>query len=742
VADQLGEVYVEIGAKIDKLVAELERVKKLSGATAKKVEADFAATRPAFDVSRLTKGIGTLVTGFFALQFMKKSLADWGEQENASNRLAVALTNAGVAAKDLGSVQAEMEAFSTGIMKVTTFGDEAVTDVQAMLTAMTGLTGKGVQPLVWATLNLAEARKMDAQSAAMLVAKTIEGQNALGRYGIVLGDTANKTEKVAELTNAINAKFNNFATNALNTTSGKMKNLANVVGEARESFGKLLAEAITPLLPGLAKIADFIGKAIPSAVLALQGYFAELFAGVATYTLTINAILPGPLKILSEKSENFLKHFVANGLKIAANAKAQFNAIWATAVAPVSTGGGGRVTRGKALSAEEKKQRLDAARELTAAENKVHQQAMDDEFQRRRRVIADNLTQRLQEIKDMKALATDDKPVDDVALGKMRQAARDEAYAAILELDRDQTKAQADELKRRHDAYLSETKQYNKAVIDQQVRNYTLSVSGFKAYLDEQLELEIQQLESRNREVEQFNAKNKGKQGFIPIPLQSESEYRAAGQVENAAQTIDYAAGQKARRKAKWEDENKQLAEITGQAATTVDQEWGGALDRMIADGQTFADATTHIWTDMANKIISDILRIATEYAVISGGEMLLWAIFGGAHGGGDFMGTKYGVKKMAGGGGFTVPPGYPNDSFPLMVESGERVSVTPAGRSGGSGDSDAIVRRLDVLNMNLVNSMRSTVDGKVSVEVAGNIAGENIYLANRRASKTYLRNR
>jgi hypothetical protein len=38
----------------------------------------------------------------------------------------------------------------------------------------------------------------------------------------------------------------------------------------------------------------------------------------------------------------------------------------------------------------------------------------------------------------------------------------------------------------------------------------------------------------------------------------------------------------------------------------------------------------------------------------------------------------------FARGGSFTVPPGFPNDSFPMRVSSGERVSVTPAGQSAG----------------------------------------------------------
>jgi hypothetical protein len=49
---------------------------------------------------------------------------------------------------------------------------------------------------------------------------------------------------------------------------------------------------------------------------------------------------------------------------------------------------------------------------------------------------------------------------------------------------------------------------------------------------------------------------------------------------------------------------------------------------------------------------------------------------------------------KLKEGGEFTVPPGYENDSFPMRVESGERVSVTPAGEEGG--DMIHVVVNLD----------------------------------------------
>lgn len=44
----------------------------------------------------------------------------------------------------------------------------------------------------------------------------------------------------------------------------------------------------------------------------------------------------------------------------------------------------------------------------------------------------------------------------------------------------------------------------------------------------------------------------------------------------------------------------------------------------------------------------------------------------------------------------FTVPPGFNNDSFPMLVESGEHVQVTPANKSGGDGQPLSVTLMLD----------------------------------------------
>ncbi len=74
------------------------------------------------------------------------------------------------------------------------------------------------------------------------------------------------------------------------------------------------------------------------------------------------------------------------------------------------------------------------------------------------------------------------------------------------------------------------------------------------------------------------------------------------------------------------------------------------------------------------------------------------------AHDGGTFEGGRK-VASFAGGGDFVVPGGFGNDSFPMMVESGERVQVTPSARAGDESKIlSQVLGAIQAMNMNLVN--------------------------------------
>lgn len=88
------------------------------------------------------------------------------------------------------------------------------------------------------------------------------------------------------------------------------------------------------------------------------------------------------------------------------------------------------------------------------------------------------------------------------------------------------------------------------------------------------------------------------------------------------------------------------------------------------------------------------------------------------------------GIMKMAGGGSFIVPPGFPNDSYPMLVQSGERVTVTPAHQTHNYGmDTSGIIKalsrvenRIGAMNRNLIRkefhaNIFNPIDGTVLVK-------------------------
>jgi len=63
-------------------------------------------------------------------------------------------------------------------------------------------------------------------------------------------------------------------------------------------------------------------------------------------------------------------------------------------------------------------------------------------------------------------------------------------------------------------------------------------------------------------------------------------------------------------------------------------------------------------------------------------------------------------IPNFSGGGDFVVPSGYPNDSYPMLVESGERVQITPA--NAGSSQTDHLLSMLieEIRNKPVANTI------------------------------------
>ncbi len=140
---------------------------------------------------------------------------------------------------------------------------------------------------------------------------------------------------------------------------------------------------------------------------------------------------------------------------------------------------------------------------------------------------------------------------------------------------------------------------------------------------------------------------------------------------------------------------------------------------------------------NQVNQMANSILGIVSAFAGGSSGG-LFGLIFG--HAGGNFRGTSAGVKKMAGGGSFTVPPGFSNDSFPLMVESGERVSVTSSTKTTRQ---DNLLQKISTGINNIIENGIIGQENKTPTQLQINMDGRKIaeevfYQENRDTENTF----
>jgi len=131
----------------------------------------------------------------------------------------------------------------------------------------------------------------------------------------------------------------------------------------------------------------------------------------------------------------------------------------------------------------------------------------------------------------------------------------------------------------------------------------------------------------------------------------------------------------------------------------------------------TQATIATYLAAAKALETIPFPFGFIAAAAVTAAGLANVGSILAAATGGTFEGGQK--VASFARGGSMTVPLGYPNDSFPVLVQSGERLDVTPANQVGEQEKLlGTLIGSVNALNMNLLNKNMSstsniTIDGK-----------------------------
>jgi len=233
-----------------------------ASATAKKIAGSFgmvtkSAKRAGDSINSVGFGIG-LAAVTMGVRDLTRA-ADEQIQAETKVQQAVKSTQgaAGLSAKELGKIASELQG-------ITTFGDEEIlSNVTAQLLTFTKITGNEFEKAQKAVLNMSTVMGTDLRSSAIQLGKALNDPvanlGALGRAGIQFTESQKKVIKQLHKTGQtakaqqiilkeLNTQFGGQAEAAAKKGLGGWKQLQNTFGDIKEVIGKVILEAIVPLV--------------------------------------------------------------------------------------------------------------------------------------------------------------------------------------------------------------------------------------------------------------------------------------------------------------------------------------------------------------------------------------------------------------------------------------------------------------------------------------------------------------
>lgn len=223
----------------------------------------------------------------------------------------------------------------------------AVEDYITKTTLATGVLDDKLRPsldrLVRSTGNVTEAQKLqgmaldisagtgkDLQAVSEALAKAHDGNfAALKKLGVPLDENIIKTKDFDAAQAALAATFGGQAAEQANTFQGKMARLSAAFGEAKETVGSYVLDALTPLLdvgvnkliPAFGKMADKIGKDLQPTFANIATFFKNDLIPIfkAWWSFATETVIPGVIKTLKPIIEGLGSVFATVAEKIEEN---------------------------------------------------------------------------------------------------------------------------------------------------------------------------------------------------------------------------------------------------------------------------------------------------------------------------------------------------------------------------------------------------------------------------------------
>ena len=240
----LGTLTLDLVAKTGGFVAGMDKAARESEKWKRKVKRNIDDATKAF--ARLSAvGVAGLVAGFSAVA------AASARQEDAIKQVETRLKSTGGSA---GRTSEQIQALAGTMQNLTTFGDEAVLEMQSMLLTFTDIRGEVYDRTVPAILDLSVAMNQDLKSSVVQLGKAlndpIANLSALSRTGIQfsedqkklirsLVETGRKAEAQTVILGELERQFGGSAEAAAETFSGALAQVKNAFGDLLENPGGL-----------------------------------------------------------------------------------------------------------------------------------------------------------------------------------------------------------------------------------------------------------------------------------------------------------------------------------------------------------------------------------------------------------------------------------------------------------------------------------------------------------------------
>ena len=188
-------------------------------------------------------GIGAAIGAAFSLDavvnFMKGAAQAAMEDERSMVALAKAMENVGLAAQN-----AQVEGFIEELMLAKGVADDQLRPAFQQLVTVTGNVSESQKALSLA-LDISAGTGRDLQSVSQALSRAYTGQTtALQRLGTGIDLATLKSKDMDRITAALNERFQGQSAAAAETYQGKLNRLNVAVGEATESIGYSLLNAL------------------------------------------------------------------------------------------------------------------------------------------------------------------------------------------------------------------------------------------------------------------------------------------------------------------------------------------------------------------------------------------------------------------------------------------------------------------------------------------------------------------